>query len=401
MHLPPALAAYLPTLIRLASTHGWRVYVVGGFVRDTLLGLPSDDFDLIVEGDAPTLARRMAHALGGAVVTHAPFGTATWQTPSGAEIDFATARTETYPQPAALPQVTPADIQADLQRRDFTINALALPLTEDQSAALLDPFNGQRDLAEGVIRVLHPLSFQDDPTRILRAVRYEQRLSFRLAPETLALIPAAWEAFAQLTPDRIRHEFEIIFREARAAPILARLAELEILAHSHPALRWTERATEHAALLARLPLDEWRPSTPPPPDVFFYGLMLMAASPAEALEALTHLNVKRAFTEAVQEALALKLNGARPSEYVAQLDGLSEWGVMLAYGLYPAWRDTLHSYLAHWRFVKARLTGADLIQRGLKPGPHFKTILWQLRAARLDGEAETEQKVLEGIGRVA
>ncbi|MGH2524794.1 MAG: CCA tRNA nucleotidyltransferase, partial [Anaerolineales bacterium] len=233
--LPGPRRALLARVGHLAATQQLPVYLVGGFVRDLLLGLSPTDFDFVVEGPAPALARLVARELGGEVTVHAPFGTATWFSPEGAVIDFASARTERYPQPAALPVVSaPAPISADLSRRDFTINALAVRVDGVYYGQLLDPHHGQADLAAGIVRVLHPHSFQDDPTRLFRAVRYEQRLGFRIAPETVPLIPGSWAALAALTGDRIRHEFEMIFREPNVVPMLARLAELEVLRHVHP-----------------------------------------------------------------------------------------------------------------------------------------------------------------------
>jgi len=272
---------------------------------------------------------------------------------------------------------------------------------------LLDPHGSQADLAARVVRVLHPRSFIDDPTRLFRAVRYEQRLDFTIAPDTLALIPGAWDSLAVLTGDRMRHEFELIFREPRAARMLARLDGLEILRHVHPALRWgaTESARAEAiAVLPRaewkLPIDPWGLPLPPEPDAFFLALMLGAAPPSGVAKALARLNTDRAVSQAVEEAITLKPAWLRPSEAVATLDGLSELGVIAAYVLHEAARPALHDYLARWRFVRARITGDALIARGLTQGPHFKQLLWKLRAARLDGEvsdAEDEDKLLRRL----
>lgn len=382
--LPAALLERLAQIRRLAENRQMPLYVVGGFVRDSLLGLKPDDFDLVVEGDAPALARAAAREFGGTATVHAPFGTAAWRMPEGFEMDFASARTETYPAPAVLPVVrVPASIQADLSRRDFTINAIALRLDGPHAGEYLDPHGGRADLSARVVRVLHPLSFRDDPTRIFRAVRYEQRLGFRIAPGTLDLMPDA--PLDALSGDRLRHEFELIFREPKAAAMLARLAGLGILPRVHPALVWDERSAQAVTSLDQLPWREWKLANAPEPEALFWAVLLRDAEGEMLTSALARLNLNRAQADAVREAATLRRAWSRPSEAVAALEPLSELGVIAAYVARPELRTDLHQYLSRWRFVRPNLTGADLIARGLTPGPDFKRWLWALRAARLDG----------------
>ncbi len=381
--LPPARRALIAQVGRVAEARGLPLYLVGGFVRDLLLGLPPDDFDFFVEGDAPTLAHALVRELGGELTVHPAFRTATWTNPTGLTVDLATARTETYPHPAALPVVTPATIAEDLRRRDFTINALALRVAGDQFGELLDPHGGQADLTSKVVRVLHPRSFQDDPTRLFRAVRYEQRLGFALAPDTRALFPGAWAALAVLTGDRLRNEFELIFREANSTTMLTRLGELDILAHAHPALRWGPSQTRRAETIARVSASEI--------DSGYLALLLEGQPEPDVSAALTRLNVTRPVGVAVTEAVTLTPAWSRPSEAVLALDNLSEAGVVAASVLHEAARPLLVDYLARWRFIKPTLTGDDLVRRGLTPGPQFKKILWALRAARLDGEIDSDE----------
>ncbi len=386
--LPEARRGLLHKAGEMAVRMGMPLYLVGGFVRDGLLNLAPNDFDLVVEGAAPRLAQALARELGGEVTVHAPFSTATWQTPEGWTVDFATARTETYARPAALPEVQPADLAADLHRRDITINAMALQL--GPGGQLRDPYHGRADLADGLIRGLYPTTFQDDPTRLFRAVRYEQRLGFRVEPETLSWMAEAWEALDTLSADRLRHEFELIFREPQASAMLARLAELDILRHTHPALRWGDLQAAGAAEIPRLPLAEWKLAGALEPDALYLTLMLAEASPAGAEGALARLNVNRLISEAVRAALGLKLTASRPSQVATQLDGLAETALAAAYVRYPAWRGALHDYLACWRWVRPAITGDDLVAMGLTPGPFFKVILQQVRAARLDGWVSDE-----------
>jgi len=394
--LPPARRELLLRVGETAARLGLPVYLVGGFVRDVLLGLEPNDFDLVVEGEAQQLAKTLAREIGGEVTTHAPFGTATWQVPEGWvtppsatvqerwAIDFATARTETYARPAALPEVHPADLNADLRRRDITINAMALRL--GQGGELRDPFHGRADLAARLICVLHAGSFQDDPTRLFRAVRYEQRLGFVIEPETQACMASAWDSLEALSADRLRREFELIFREPRAGAMLGRLAQLEILRHVHPALGWGAFQATAAEEIPRLPLEEWKLAVPLEPDAIYLTLMLAEAAPAEVEAALARLNVNRLTADAVQAATSLVLAGDRPSQVVAQLDGWTEAALAAAYVRHAVWRGPLHDYLTRGRWVRPALTGADLIALGLTPGPFFKEILQAVRAARLDGQ---------------
>ena len=217
-----------------------RVYLVGGPVRDALLDAPLLDLDFAVEGDAVATARLLAKRLGGRLTVHSRFGTATIVS-GGDRIDLVTARQEVYPEPGQLPQVSPGSIFDDLARRDFSINAMALSLSP-AAGGLIDPLGGLDDLEAGVIRALHPGSFVDDPTRILRAVRYEQRFGFRIDGATLAYMAEAVSGgyMDAVSGDRWRHELERILEEANPGPPLLRAAELGLLAGLHPALAASE-----------------------------------------------------------------------------------------------------------------------------------------------------------------
>ena len=181
----PDLWALITRLADLAANRASPLYIVGGRVRDLLLERPATDLDLVVEGDALELVRALALDQGGEAVVHPRFGTATYRNGT-LRFDLATARTETYSRPGVLPDVRPGPIEEDLARRDFTVNAMALRLSPPDAGTLLDRFGSRQDVEEGLIRVLHDGSFVDDPTRIMRAIRYEQRLGFQIEPSTLA-----------------------------------------------------------------------------------------------------------------------------------------------------------------------------------------------------------------------
>jgi tRNA nucleotidyltransferase (CCA-adding enzyme) len=414
--LPPARLAHLRQVQQKASELGLPVYLVGGFVRDLILGRPPGDFDFVVEplpesagarrGRAPAqvLARGLAGEHGGHVTHHLDFGTATWHHLAGDSLDFATARTETYAYPGALPAVSwPAGIEEDLGRRDFTINAIALRVDGDKLGQPLDPFHGRADLKAGLIRVLHPASFHDDPTRLLRAFRHTGRLGFRLSDDTLALVEPALAEIPTLSGERLRHELELVFHEQHAPRILADLDALGVLQAVHPALAWRQAQADCARVIDDLPRPEWMAAGSLNRVAAFLALLLASAGPQQAADALRRLSATREDLEAVLAALQLRLETRAPSQAVAALDGLSESALTTAYVLHPSARQTLDAYLARWRHVRAQMTGDDLIELGLAPGPDFRRILWRLRAARLDGEvsdAEGELALVRQLARL-
>ncbi|MBC8077577.1 MAG: CCA tRNA nucleotidyltransferase, partial [Chloroflexales bacterium] len=251
-----ALLQALPAAIRVvlsvavAAADGARLALVGGSVRDLALALPLDyDLDLVVEGDAPTLARRLARQLNGTVeAEHAAFGTATLRAPLGeraALIDVTSARRETYAHPAALPAVAPAALDDDLVRRDFSLNAMALELFPDSLsdllARLLDPLGGLRDLEAGQLRVLHDASFRDDPTRILRGLRLAARLGLHWEPHTNKLLRGALDdgMLERTSPERVCAELCLALAEPHPAHVLERADQSRVTPHIFPALHWT------------------------------------------------------------------------------------------------------------------------------------------------------------------
>src|SRR4030042_6195240 len=232
----------------LASEQGLGLYLVGGAVRDLLLGRANFDLDLVVEGDAPKLASRLAQREGGEIVVHRRFGTAKFRYKK-LSIDFVTARAETYAHPGALPTVRPGSIKDDLWRRDFTINAIAIHLDRDNFGTPLDPYGGEDDLENRLIRILHEKSFIDDATRMLRAIRYEQRFDFQLEPNTEELLRRDLGMLNTISGDRIRHELELILKEECPEKMLRRASELGVLKEIHSSLKgngWLEERFQQA-----------------------------------------------------------------------------------------------------------------------------------------------------------
>jgi tRNA nucleotidyltransferase (CCA-adding enzyme) len=430
--LPRPLWAMLLAVSEAAAELSMPLYFVGGVVRDLLLGYSPTDMDMVVEGDAISLVQRLQAQFGGEVHTHRRFGTGKWFV--GPEIweaimaeflpeamgvggngrlpptlDFITARTEFYEEPSALPRVTRGSIKLDLHRRDFTINTLAVRLDGAHLGELLDFYGGRKDLQQGFIRVLHSLSFIDDPTRILRAVRYEQRLGFRLEPRTAELLADGRAMLDRVTGDRIRHELELAFREQEPTAVMERLWQLGVMAEIHPALHWS---VEMAAAYARVPHlladPVWGAAqSDETPAFLYFALWLLPLSPAEQEAVMARLRVRKATREdvaAIARLLATltMLPSDAPRSEIAfacreflprvQLTARAAVGDgRLADWLEWYWREGVG--------VKTAVGGNNLRQMGLKPGPHFGLILDRLLAARLDGlisdEADERQLLAE------
>ena len=378
-----------------ASRLGFPIYIVGGFVRDLLLSRPVNDFDIVIEGDAIKLARALTKADGGKVTTHPKFGTASWTFEDSA-IDLITARSETYQHPGALPTVKFSTIDDDLRRRDFTINAMALRLDGDHFGELLDPLNGQEDLKAQRVRVLHSRSFVDDPTRMLRSVRYALRYGFKISPDTLKLIGDESRAvLKRLSGERLRHEFDLIFEEDKPSEILAKLAELDLLKSVHlllsklspqlpsifePQAEWGE--FKSANILSVRQMLGW--------------LLWLAPLDKDEVESVsTRLVFPAALTKSVHAASALfaalpTLSFTKPSQWTFYLDDFPKLSVYAAY--LKSNRSELKGYLSKWQFIRPLITGDDLNVRGVKPGPEYQKILSRLRAAWLDGDIRTQEQ---------
>jgi len=375
------------------------VYLVGGTVRDILLGEPSFDVDIAVEGDAIALARQVAQALGGRVRAHEKFGTAVVLYGEGERIDVVTARTEFYDAPAALPTVEHATIREDLFRRDFTINAMAASLKGEDFGRLVDPFGGRRDLAAGVIRVLHNLSFIEDPTRIFRAIRYESRYGFRMDEHTARLARSCIEMglVGDLSSARLRDELVALLEEGEIEHALLRLAELGAATAIHPHLAADEEAVRilgRARQLAqryRVKVPAWR-----------LGLAVLARRmPADELYSwLERLKVRRRDADQIAAAVRLApLLAARlrdpsltPAEVVALVEGHDPDAPLLALATEDV--PALHRYFGELRGVRLEVTGRDLAALGLGESPRVGEILAELRRRKLNGELDGRESEL-------
>lgn len=421
--LPPARKALLHVIADEAYEQGVQAFIVGGFVRDLLLQLPSQDFDVVIEGDAMMFAEHLARQFGGRVVAHKRFGTAKWilnqesleaalkgnQTEGFSRadlpehLDLITARTEFYNKPAALPVVERSSIKMDLHRRDFTINTLALRLDGSYFGKIFDFWGGYSDLQQKKIRVLHALSFVDDATRMLRAVRFATRFNFDIEPQTLSLIEGSLPLLAEISGARLTHEFELIFNESKAPEMIRQLGLLGILAAIHPALPWDDPSIDRLARgLTALSIADM---TVPPEEKLqiLWCLWLQDLNP-EALQAVgRRLRLSTKLLGWIEQTRALEqllpiLQGQRPSQITQKLEGFHAIPIrsILATCEKPDLRQILQIYQDEYRHVRPFTTGKDLQALGLPPSPRYAAILSALKQAWLDGQvkSEVEEKVL-------
>ncbi|GAB4537362.1 MAG: CBS domain-containing protein [Anaerolineae bacterium] len=405
--LPPALLHLLREAGRLAVEQGASLFIVGGFVRDLLLGTPTLDIDLVVEGDAIQLAQHLAQMYGGRVRSHQRFGTAKWllndsqisdpslQMPEF--LDFVTARTEFYEHPSALPEVERSSIKQDLHRRDFTINTLAIQLDPDSYGELLDFYGGENDLKRGLIRVLHSLSFVEDPTRILRAARLEQRLGFRLEARTEELLRDALDLLDRVSGERIYHELHLIFQEAQPERALLRLDNLGVLRHVCPELNINEWVIQRLVEL-RSGLDDTPWANTQPADIHYLGLLTFRLTEKALDEIVTRLRIRTEDASTLQQVQTLKSllpqlhQPRRPSQLHHILEPFTSEALLVAW--LACEDETARAQLAQFQ---RELRGMEPIIDGhylretfnLRPSPMYRQILDYLRAARLDGQVIT------------
>lgn len=374
----------------VAARLSMSLYIVGGPVRDCLLQRPVSDLDLTTEGDAILLAQTVSRELSGRWKKFDRFGTAKLELPGRAgSIDLATTRTETYAHPGALPDVTRGTIETDLVRRDFTINALAIRLDGERRGELVDRHGGERDLREGVLRVLHDRSFRDDPTRIFRGARFEQRFGFVTAAETLQLIPAALPVIDQLSGDRIRREFETIFEEQRPLAPLTRLHEWGVLRQVEPELTidpWVrEQFQQHSAPYKRIECWAWLACRLSASDLTRFS-QRVNLSRDEALDLAQIADLWEA-----QNSIG---DLTRRSELYRRLSAYRDRALQAALTVidHDRARANVELYLKELRTVQIAVDGDRLQQLGLTPGPIMRQVLDELRDAVLDGVIRTPQQ---------
>ncbi len=380
-----------------AGKSGREAYLVGGVVRDLFLGRENLDLDVVIEGDAIGLARGLAEKYQVRLVSHSRFSTAKLKFTSFS-LDVATARTESYSHPGALPTVKPGTIVEDLKRRDFSINAMAVRLSPGRFGELFDPLGGREDLDRQLVRVLHERSFIDDATRILRGIRYEQRLDFRFEEGTERLLRRDVGMLHTISGDRLRHELERTLAEDEPEKALRRAGELGVLRELHPALHGDD-------WLARMFRRARRGKAKPSAELYLCLLCYRLDEP-EAEEFLKRLNFPAGVSRAVMDTVRLRqkkggLSGEdmRPSavyELLRSYDSTAIRANLLA-AESPAVKRHLQLYLSRLRYVRTLLDGVDLAALGIPLGPAIGQALTALRTARLDGEVRTRKDEVEFV----
>ncbi len=395
---------------------GYSVYAVGGFVRDLLMRVENFDVDIVVEGDGIQFAEQFEKGFPCRIRTHKKFGTAIILFADGLKVDVATARIEVYDSPAALPTVERGSIKMDLYRRDFTINTLTIQLNPKSFGELIDFFGGLRDIKEKMVRVLHNLSFVEDPTRVFRAIRFEQRLGFQIGKHTQHLLKNAVKMgfLDRLSGGRILSELILILREDNPIPALKRMGDFHLFPFLHPHLKWEEgmenlfEQIHHVvSWFDLLFLDEryerWL--------IYFYGLIdfLKEGEIHELCQRLVMnekiqdkaVEGKRQADQALLQIFSWIQADFQPkrSEIYTLLDPLSTESklFMMAKTSQMATRRYISLYFTQLKDTKPLLKGRDLIQMGIKPGPSIRKTLADLLKARLDEQVITRQDEMEYV----
>jgi tRNA nucleotidyltransferase (CCA-adding enzyme) len=395
----------------IAEALGQRLFLVGGSVRDLLLGQAPTDLDLVVEGDAARLAEALAKELGGELRPPSQFLTAQIELPDGRRIDVATARQETYPEPGKLPVVAPAGLADDLRRRDFSINAIALELSAAGGVELADPCGGRADLAAGRVRVLHEASFRDDPTRLIRAARFTRRLGSQLEARTAALLAkaAADGLLDGVSGARVRQEVVKLLGEPSPTAVLDDLAAMGLLEQALPGVRYDRQARawlagSAAALIALRGM--WRET----PEAWPYRLAALAAR-GEAGRTSRRLDLSaeaagalEAATEAARSplpAVLLERGGVSGARLHRALGGIAPAGLMVHWLRSAAvGRRRLEWHVAQRRPAQAVVRGDALLAAGAPPGPAVRVGLEAAREAWLDGRVGHDEQAQAALAAI-
>ncbi|MFH0812919.1 MAG: CBS domain-containing protein [Pseudomonadota bacterium] len=404
--LPKSMLEFMEEAGQMAEKMGYQAFVVGGFVRDILLRYKNLDLDIVIEGDGIKFAKALLTKYKFKATYHRKFGTAQILTPEGFKIDVASARREYYESPAALPVVELSSIRQDLYRRDFTINTLALHLNPGHFGEMIDFFGGRRDIKNRVIKVIHSLSFVEDPTRIFRALRFEQRFGFSISKETANLINNAVKMGIppRLSRHRMFGELQLILQENDPPAIIKRMADFDLLKFFHPRIKYdrslkelmgsiNEVLTWFELLFLNEEWEKWR--------VYLLG-MVDGLNDEEFLElskklAFLKKNIKKVLSERNQAKNALKKiqehKSLANSIIYELLNPLSIEALLyiMAKTNQKYLKKSISNYIAHLRFTEVMLTGKDLKAMGLPPGKVYQQVLKSLLKKRLDGNIKTRE----------
>ncbi len=406
--LPEAYITILEQVGTIANELGCRVFAAGGIVRDLLLGVESLDLDLVVEGDGVEMARALGRRYDARVRVHPKFRTATVLFPDGRQVDVATARVEFYQHPAAMPQIETSSLHQDLYRRDFTINAMAVSLNQNDFGDITDYFGGREDLERGLVRVLHNLSFVEDPTRLLRGVRFEKRYAMDLEPQTFALAKEAVRSkmLERVAMERVWEELKHILSEPRPGLALYRLKEIGLWDYLFPGVDYEQVRQVLDALPRSLRvIHTWDLAEQLEPWLA-YLLALLSRSDADAAGAICRrYHLGQRWTDRVHAGLSgwqdvadslQRAQQIRMSDLARRLMPLPEevYPLILTRLTGNAARTQLRQVLSAINYDQPSITGKDLSGMGFTPGPAFKLALDAVWQARLDGLVRTRQEEL-------
>jgi tRNA nucleotidyltransferase (CCA-adding enzyme) len=404
--LPRKVIAYLKDFGRTADRLGYHAYLVGGLVRDVLLKRENLDVDVVIEGDGIRFAHEFAaHHKNVRVRSHKKFGTAVLIFSDGFKVDVATARMEYYESPGAPPIVETSSLKMDLYRRDFTINTLAIRLNHRHYGTLIDYFGAQKDIKERMLRVLHNLSFVEDPTRVLRAIRFEQRFGFQIGKLTLALIKNAvkFNYFKDITGRRLFLELKLMLKEQDPIKAVGRMHQFDLLQAISPEIRLTEEIEGlleemrkvidwYTLLYIEGPFEPWK--------VYWHGLTSGLDSPscsalAEKLGMVDAESRKMLFQRSQATALLDDLYRFKGDNYLLYTFCNSYDTETLLYLMAKANSEKikrlLSVYFTKLKGTRIELSGKDLLRMGFQPGPIFKEIFERVLEHRLNGLVKTKQ----------
>lgn len=400
---------------RSADRHNMTAYLVGGLVRDLFLGVKNLDLDIVVEGDGIRFAEDIAGTLGVRLIAHRRFGTATLFINPDFKVDIATTRRETYPQPASLPVVERGSLRDDLARRDFSINAMAISINGNNPGELVDFFGGSSDISLRKIRVLHGRSFIDDPTRILRAVRFEQRYGFQIETDTLKYLKEAKRLgmLAKVQPHRLRDELILFLKERHPLKGVKRLNSLAGFAFISPRLSVSKKTYTLFSSIekeiswfqknfpANRMLDTW---------LIYLAALLEGTNSASIRSICKNFAFRRGEEKRIlsYKKVANRIAGElgrqkiEPSEVFSLLEPLSYEVIILLRAKYKNanLRKHILRFLRVYNGMRIAIGGNDLAGLGIKPGPHYQKIFRKVLRAKLNGSVSSQEEELGMIKKI-
>jgi len=414
--LPKELQSLITLARNVAAVNHMSVYLVGGIVRDLILGKKNLDLDIVVQGDGIKFAEAFTQKLKARLIRHRRFGTAAIILDSGLKFDIATARKEFYPQPASLPEVSNGTLKDDLFRRDFTINAMAISIGAKDFGKLIDFFGGREDILHRTIRILHNLSFIDDPTRILRAIRFEKRYNFRIEPKALSALKEAvgMKMLEIIQPQRLSNELILILKEDRPLRQIKRIQELagfyfvnlhlslskktyRLLNSIEKQVRWFKKTQPR-----RRKLDIWL--------IYFMGLLdslnindvravckRFCFPGGDEKRISTYKNFNSKYIRQLSKPKV------RPSQVFKILEPLSYEVILLLKAKYNKninLRKYIKDFLGIYNGMRLYISGADLHRLGVKPGPSYQKIFTDVLNAKLNGLIRTKKEELALIKKL-